>query len=109
MSVRAKIDGGKQIKRVQSGSFQHRCMAAGLSLTLGPTWAVDTWNHLFKTSSPIAANQRKRKHEQDTTRKATETYKRARLQKKYNLQLALPDKDYGPEATVLNLTTQSEL
>ena len=60
----------KLTNRVQSGSFEHRCMAAGLSLTLGPTWAVDTWNHLFKTPSPIAemyANQRKRKHEQDTS------------------------------------------
>ena len=112
MSVRAKMDGGKQINRVQSGSFEHRCMAAGLSLTLGPTWAVDTWKHLFTTPSPIAemyANQRKRKHEQDTARKATETYKHARLQKKYNLQPAITDKDYGPEATAPNLTTQSEL
>ena len=112
MSVRAKMDGGKQINRVQSGSFEHRCMAAGLSLTLGPTWAVNTWNHLFKISSPIAemyANRRKRKHEQDTSRKASETYKRARLQKKYNLQPAILDKDYGPEATAPSLITQSEL
>ena len=55
------------------------------------------------------ANQRKRKHEQDTARKITETYKRVRLQKKYNLQPAIADKDYGPEATAPNLTTQSEL
>jgi len=54
MSVQAKMDDGKQINRVQSGSFEHRCMAAGLSLTLGPIWAVDTWSHLFKTASPIA-------------------------------------------------------
>ena len=34
MSIRAKMDGGKQINRIQSGSFEHRCMAAGLSMTL---------------------------------------------------------------------------
>jgi len=112
MSVRAKTDGGKQTNRIQSGSFEHRCMTAGLSLTLGPTWAVDTWNHLFTTPSPIAemhANRRKRKHEKDTARKATSTYKCARLQKKYHLEPAIADKDYGPDATAPNLTTQSEL
>ena len=31
MSIRAKMDGGKQINRIQSGSFEHRCMAAGTS------------------------------------------------------------------------------
>ena len=43
MSIRAKMDGGKQINRIQSGSFEHRCKAAGLSLTLGPTWIETTW------------------------------------------------------------------
>ena len=35
MSVRAKMNGGKQTNRIQSGSFEHRCMTAGLSITLG--------------------------------------------------------------------------
>ena len=35
MSVRSKVDDGRQINRIQSGVFQHRCMAAGLHLTLG--------------------------------------------------------------------------
>ena len=34
MSIQAKMDGGKQINRIQSGSFEHRCKVAGLSLTL---------------------------------------------------------------------------
>jgi len=55
------------------------------------------------------ANRRKQKHEKDTTRKASETYKHARLQKKYNLQPAIPDKDYGPLATTPSNTSQSEL
>ena len=45
MSIRAKMDGGKQINRIQSGSFEHRCMAAGLSMTLGPGWIEDTLEH----------------------------------------------------------------
>ena len=102
MSVHAKMDGGKQIYRIQSGSFEHRCMTAGLSITLGPTWCVDSWRHLFGTPSVVAetyANKRKRKHEKDKTRKNSESYKRARLEKKYHLTPAIPDEDYGPDAT----------
>ena len=43
MVVHAKMDGGKQINRIQSGSFEHRCMTAGLSITLSPTWCADTY------------------------------------------------------------------
>ena len=42
MSVRAKMDGGKQINHIQSGSFQRWCMAAALRLILGPTWIADS-------------------------------------------------------------------
>jgi len=89
-------------------------MTAGLSLTLGPTWAVDTctWTHLFTTPSPISeryANRRNGKHEKDTARKATLMYRHARLLKKYHLKPVIADKDYGPDATAPNLTTQSEL
>lgn len=80
MSIRAKMDGGKQKNRIQSGSFEHRCMAAGLSLTLGPGWIATTWKHLFGTCSTIAekfATCRKRKHEHDTKRRSSNEYKRA--------------------------------
>ena len=42
MSICSKMDGGKQINRIESGSFQHRCMGAGLHLTLGPSWIAET-------------------------------------------------------------------
>ena len=74
MSVRAKMDGGKQINRIQSGSFQHRCMAAALRLTLGPTWIADSWKHFFGSCSSVLttyADRRKRKHHQDTERKSS--------------------------------------
>ena len=72
MSIRSKMDGGKQINRIQSGAFQHRCMAAGLRLTLGPGWIAETWQSLFGSCSNITsafANTRKRKHEYDVQRK----------------------------------------
>ena len=35
MSIRCKMDGGKYFNRVQSGSFQHRSMAAALRVQYG--------------------------------------------------------------------------
>ena len=46
MHIRTKFDGGKVINRSQSGSFQHRCMGAGLCLNLGPTWGPTSWKSL---------------------------------------------------------------
>ena len=43
MSIRAKMDKGKQINCIQSGSFQHCRMVAGLSLTIGSRWIETTW------------------------------------------------------------------
>ena len=38
MGVRVLYDGGKHFNRVQSGSFQTRCYAAGLRIQSGPQW-----------------------------------------------------------------------
>ena len=47
MSVRSKLNRGKQKNRIQSGAFQHRSMAAGLCLTLGPGWIAEIWKSLL--------------------------------------------------------------
>ena len=112
MSIRAKMDGGKQINRIQSGSFEHRCMAAGLSLTLGPGWINTTWKHLFGACSTVTetfANRRKRKHEKDTKRKSSNEYKHARIEKRYHLTSSTTDRNYGPKAVTPNTTNQQEL
>ena len=41
MFIRYKMDGGKYFNRIQSGSFQHRCMAAALQVQHGPGWLAD--------------------------------------------------------------------
>ena len=82
MSVQ-QMDGSKQINRIQSGTFQHRCMAAGLHLTLGPGWIAETWESLFGSCSIVMSmfsNTRKRKHENDIKHKVTQTYKKARIE-----------------------------
>lgn len=43
MHIHCKFDGGKQINRVQSGSWQGRCAGAGLRQNLGPNWGPTTW------------------------------------------------------------------
>ena len=101
MSIRAKMDRGKQINRIQSGSFEHHCMAAGLSMTLGPGWIKTTLKHLFASCSAVTetfCGHRKRKHESDAQRKSSEAYKKARIERRYHLTTAITDADYGPEA-----------
>ena len=75
MSVRRNMDDGKQANRIQSGAFQHRSMAAGLQLTLGPGWIAETWESLFGSCSNVMstfANTRKTKHEKDVKCKLTQ-------------------------------------
>ena len=43
MSICCKMDGGKFYNRIQSGSFNHRCMAAALRVQCGPRWMTHVW------------------------------------------------------------------
>ena len=45
MSIRSCFDGGKQYNRIQKGSFEHRCYAAGLRIQNGCQWPVDFWKN----------------------------------------------------------------
>jgi len=47
MSIRSIFDGGKQYNRVQSGSFEGRCYAAGMRVQAGPTWQLETVEHIL--------------------------------------------------------------
>jgi len=38
MHVHSKFDGGKDINRSQSGSWEHRCMGAGIQHNFGKEW-----------------------------------------------------------------------
>lgn len=87
MHIRSKFDGGKQINRSQSGSWQGRCAGAGLRQVLGPTWGPEVWKKITGSdpnpvfiSSSIA---KEKQVSQDRKRKATETEKERRKQVKY--------------------------
>ena len=56
MHIRCKFDGGKQINRVQSGSWQGRCAGAGLRQNLGPNWGPKTWTDVTGTQPNVVFN-----------------------------------------------------
>ena len=50
MNVRSKFDGGKVINRSQSGSWEHRCMGAGLRQNMGRDWGPQAWRQVTNSS-----------------------------------------------------------
>ena len=87
MHIRSKFDGGKVINRSQSGSWEHRCMGAGLQQNLGKTWGAKVWenmtasvpNQVFIDASEASA----KRTDNDLKRKATEEVKARRRRSKY--------------------------
>ena len=65
MHIRSKFDGGKQINRSQSGSWEARCAGAALGQNLGPQWGPEVWevvtgraaNSIFKVASEAKCKQ----------------------------------------------------
>lgn len=101
MSIRCKMDGGKFYNRIQSGSFQHRSMAAALRVQYGPGWTTSVLSNLGVQSSIYDefTNGRKRKHNKDSARKVLLKYKKQRLMVRYG-QPALnssPDTSYSSD------------
>lgn len=87
MHIRTKFDGGKVINRSQSGSWEHRCMGAGLRQNGGRTWGLQAWKGMA-TSSPNkiyidAAERSAKKLKKDDIRKAQEEVKSKRRKSKY--------------------------
>ena len=47
MHIRSKFDGGKQVNRSQSGSWEGRCTGAALRVNEGLTWGPKCWETQF--------------------------------------------------------------
>jgi hypothetical protein len=87
MHIRSKFDGGKVINRSQSGSWQSRCMGAGLQQNLGRAWGPTVWSDMT-TSTPNkifvdVANTMHNEAEQTRKRKSTNRSKENRRKNKY--------------------------
>ena len=87
MGIRAKFDGGKVVNRSQSGSWQHRCMGAGLRQNMGREWGPEVWRKMAETSPnqvfTDTAESSAKRVEEDRKRKATEAAKESRRRSKY--------------------------
>ena len=108
------MDGGKYFNRVQSGSFQHRSMAAGLRVQYGPGWTTSILNQMGIQSQPQDEHtkRRKRKCELDNARKVCLKYKKRRLESRgHSCTNSSLDSSYGstpaepdiPEVELLQL------
>jgi len=53
MHIRSKFDGGKQINRIQSGSWEGRCAGSGLHSNLGPSWGPQAWEKSIETPPDV--------------------------------------------------------
>ena len=87
MHMRCKFDGGKVINRSQSGSWEHRCMGAGLRLNLGQAWGSQTWNEMTHSQNityQIATEAAMKKADSDRKRKSSDKAKKSRRQNKYS-------------------------
>ncbi len=88
MHIRAKFDRGKVINRCQSGSWEHRCMGAGLQQNIGREWGPGVWKKMT-CSSPNkvftnAAEHSAKKASKEKKRKASEEVKQKRRKSKYS-------------------------
>ena len=84
MHIRMKFDGGKGS---QSGSWEHRCMGAGIQQNMGREWGPHAWRAMT-TSSPNkiytnTAERSAKKLRKDRKRKATKESKEQRRRSKY--------------------------
>ena len=73
MNVQANFDGGKQINRSQSGSWQGRCAGAGLRMNEGSMWGPIAWEKTVSTPSMTftrVAESKQHKSNEDRKRKS---------------------------------------
>ena len=88
MHIRCKFDGGKQINRVQGGSWRARCAGAGLRCNMGPSWGPAAWEKALGIPSAevydSTATKAVERTERDRKRKGTEKSKAQRKKAKYS-------------------------
>ena len=82
MHIRSKFDGGKQINRSQSGSWEARCYGAGLHANEGPQWGPKMWEKITGgKANPVytaASAKQEKMAKADKMRKATDKAKSSR-------------------------------
>jgi len=102
MGLRSYFDGGKVYNRVQSGSFQGRCYAAGLRFQEEPQWITHTYEEVTgqQPPHPLAdvTNKIEKRTRKERKRKQSAEYKERRKQAKHQRNSDSLSNDYGPDA-----------
>ena len=99
-TCRCKMDGGKFYNRIQSGSFQHRCMAAALQVQHGSGWTTTVLQSMGYSDNLKLSNQftirRKRNHDHHLARKVSLKHKKQRFGARYGSSVVnSSDSSYG--------------
>ena len=94
------MDGGKFFNRIQSGSFQHRCMTAALRIQYGSGRTTTVLQFMGVSENLELSNQftirRKWKHDHDSARKVCLKCIKQRLEAHYGSSVVYsPDSSYG--------------
>lgn len=101
MSIRCVMDGGKQVNRIQRGSFEHRCSAAGLATQHGASWTTSLWKAATKREAGLVhrthTSAKLAKCSHDKQRKQTREYKIQRRSTRTK-STASTDHHYGPDS-----------
>ena len=111
IDIRTYFDGGKLFNRVQSGSFEARCYAAGLRFQNGIEWCLPAWEKYVGNpatgSLQCLVKQTQQRRQQDKERKSTAKYITQRRRSKYQSS-EQASVHYGPNAAQPDLP-RSEL
>ena len=114
MHIRSKFDGGKVINRSQSGSWEHRCMGAGLQQNMGKKWGLESWKQVTNSnpnpvftetvnrSASTVSKNRKRKERADVKAKRRSSKYTRKEDESTSARLAYSRHDDGvlPEESV---------
>lgn len=110
MGIRTYFDGGKIYNRVQSGSFETRCYAAGLRYQEGPEWIANTLEKITNQPPPHPlqdmTNKTVRQSANDSKRKQHVDYKDKRKRYKCSTRQG-PNHDYGPNSSQPDVSWQN--
>ena len=91
------MDEGQFFDRIQSGSFQHRCMVAALRIQYGSGWKTNVLQFMgISDDLELSTIRQKRKHDRDSTRKVYLKYKKQMLEACHGSSVVnSPDSSYG--------------
>lgn len=53
MGIVVKSTGGKRVNYTSRGAFKRRCIDAGLSHTVGPSWYLSPWKRLHRSPGEV--------------------------------------------------------